>query len=144
MLFQKIFVPIASVILVVAAYRAYGWAGVALAAGALFMWLLLHFTRLLRVLQRAANRPIGYVDSAVMLNAKLKPGVTLLHVTAMTRALGKLVSPKDVQPELYQWTDGSESSVTCEFLQGKLVKWELNRPAQPQDAAASTPAAPAT
>jgi hypothetical protein len=144
MQFQKIFVPIASVILIVAAYRAYGWAGVALAMGALFMWLLLHFTRMMRVLQRAANRPIGYVDSAVMLNAKLKPGVTLLHVTAMTRALGKLMGPKDVQPELYQWTDGSESSVTCEFLHGKLVKWELNRPAQPQDAAAGTPAAPAT
>jgi hypothetical protein len=54
------------------------------------------------------------------------------------------MSPKDAQPELYRWTDGSESSVTCEFLQGKLVKWELNRPAQAQDAAASTPAAPAT
>jgi hypothetical protein len=144
MQFQKIFVPIASVILVVAAYRAYGWAGVALAAGALFMWLLLHFTRLMRVLQRAANRPIGYVDSAVMLNAKLKPGVTLLHVTAMTRALGKLMSAKDAQPELYRWTDGSESSVTCEFLQGKLVKWALDRPAQPQDTAASNPGAPAT
>jgi len=144
MQFQKIFVPITSVVLVVAAYRAYGWAGVALAAGALFMWLLLHFTRLMRVLQRAANRPIGYVDSAVMLNAKLKPGVTLLHVTAMTRALGKLMSSKDAQPELYLWTDGSESSVTCEFLQGKLVKWELNRPAQPQDAAAGSPGAPAT
>jgi hypothetical protein len=144
MQFQKYLVPIGSVILVVAAYRAYGWAGVAMAVGVLVMWLLLHFTRLMRVLQRAANRPIGYVDSAVMLNAKLKPGVTLMHVIAMTRALGELISPKDAQPELYRWTDGSQSSVSCEFLQGKLVKWELIRPVQPDGGTAGTPVATAT
>ena len=36
------------------------------------VWVLLHFTRMMTILKRAANRPIGYVDSAVMLNAKLK------------------------------------------------------------------------
>lgn len=144
MQFQKYFVPIASVILIVAAYRAYGWGGVAAAVGVLVMWLLLHFNRMMQVLKRAANRPIGFVDSAVMLNAKLRPGVTLMHVVAMTRALGELRSPKDSQPELFRWTDGSQSSVTCEFLHGKLVKWELSRPAQPDDAAAGTPAAPGT
>lgn len=144
MQFQKIILPIASVILVAAAYRAYGWAGVAVAVGALVMWLLLHFTRMMQVLKRAANRPVGFVDSAVMLNAKLKPGVTLLHVVAMTRALGELISPKDSQPELFRWTDGSLSSVTCEFSRGKLVKWELNRPAQPDEAAAGAPASTPT
>jgi hypothetical protein len=139
MQFQKFFVPIASVILVVAAYRVYGWGGVAVTVGALVMWLLLHFNRMMQVLKRAANRPIGYVDSAVMLNAKLRPGVTLLHVLAMTRALGELLSPKDTQPELFRWTDGSHSSVTCEFLQGKLVKWELNRPAQSDDDVGGSP-----
>ena len=110
------------------AYRSYGWAGVAVVVTALAMWLLLHFNRMMQVLKRAAKRPIGYVDSAVMLNAKLKPGVTLLHVVAMTRALGELKSGKDQQPELYRWTDGTESHVTCEFLGGKLVKWEMVRP----------------
>jgi hypothetical protein len=95
------------------------------------MWLLLHFTRMMQVLKRATNRPIGYVDSAVMLNAKLKPGVTLLHVVAMTKALGELKSVKNEQPELFKWTDGTESHVTCEFKGGKLVKWELVRPVEP-------------
>jgi hypothetical protein len=144
MQFQKYLVPIASVVLVAAAYRAYGWGGVAIAVGALVMWVLLHFTRMMTVLSRAAKRPLGYVDSAVMLNAKLKPGVTLLHVMAMTRALGELLSPKDTQPELFRWTDGSQSSVTCEFRQGKLVKWELSRPTQPEDTVAGNPASPAT
>ncbi|MEJ8835420.1 glycerate kinase [Ramlibacter sp. AN1133] len=126
--FQRIVLPILGVVIVVIAWRGYGWPGVAMAAGGIVMWMLLHFTRMMKVLQRASNRPVGWVDSAVMLNAKLKPGVNLLHVMAMTRALGEQVSPKEQQPEVYRWTDGSGSHVTCEFANGKLVKWELFRP----------------
>jgi len=128
MQFQKIFVPLVSVALVVAAYRIYGWAGVAAAVGALMMWLLLHFTHLMQVLKRAAKRPIGYVDSAVMLNAKLAAGITLLHVTAMTRSLGELISHDDRQNEHYRWSDATQSRVNCEFCQGKLKSWQLIRP----------------
>jgi hypothetical protein len=127
------------VVLIAAAWRAYGWGGVALAATGLLTWMLLHFTRLTHVLRKAAERPVGYVGSAVMLNAKLKPGVNLLHVLAMTHALGELLSPKDEQPEVYRWTDGSGSHVTCEFVKGKLVKWVLHRPSAP-DESVSTPA----
>jgi hypothetical protein len=125
---QKIFLPILGVLVVAVAYRSYGWPGVALAAGGIVMWMLLHFTRMMKVLQRASNRPVGYVDSAVMLNAKLRPGVNLLHVVAMTRALGEQVSTKGAEPEIFRWTDGTASHVTCEFRHGKLVKWELFRP----------------
>jgi Flp pilus assembly protein TadB len=142
MQFQKYLVPAGAVVLVAFAYRAYGWPGVAISVGALVMWLLLHLTRTMQVLKRAANRPMGYVGSAVMLNAKLKPGVTLLHVVAMTRALGELKSPKEAQPELFRWTDGTQSHVTCEFLGGKLVKWALFRPEPPEDAAVRDPATP--
>ena len=128
MQFQRVLVPVGGVALVAAAYYAYGWPGVAMAAGALLMWVLLHFTRLTQVMVRAGKRPIGYVGSAVMLNAKLKSGSTLLHVIAQTQALGELLSPKDQQPEMYRWTDGGQSHVTCEFNGGKLVKWTLVRP----------------
>ena len=128
MQFQRVLVPVGGVALVAAAYYAYGWPGVAMAAGALLMWVLLHFTRLTQVMVRAGKRPIGYVGSAVMLNAKLKPGSTLLHVIAQTQALGELLSAKDQQPEMYRWTDGGQSHVTCEFKGGKLVKWVLVRP----------------
>ena len=130
---NRVVYPLAGVGLVAASYSVYGWGGVALTVSVLVMWLLLHLTRTMQVLKRAANRPIGYVDSAVMLNAKLKPGVSLLHVVAMTRALGVLLTPKDAQPEQFRWTDGSQSHVTCEFLEGKLVKWELFRPDQPAE-----------
>jgi hypothetical protein len=132
---RPIVLPVAGVLLVAAGWRAYGWAGVALVATGVVTWLLLHFTRTMKVLQRAADRPIGYCESAVMLNAKLRPGVNLLHVVAMTRALGEQLSPKDQNPETFRWTDGSASSVTCEFDGGKLVKWTLARPpAEPEPA----------
>jgi hypothetical protein len=141
---QKILVPVGCVALVAAGYYKYGWAGVAVVAGALVMGLLLHFTRMMQVLKRAANRPIGSVASAVMLNAKLRSGVTLLHVVAMTRALGELKTIKDQQPELYRWTDSTDSHVTCEFNGGKLVKWVLVRPdpALADAATSDTAAAP--
>ncbi len=141
--FQKILVPVAGIAIIVLAYRFYGWGGVAAVATGLVMWVLLHFTRMMQVLKRAANRPIGYVDSAVMLNAKLKPGMTLLHVVAMTHALGELKSPKDEQPEIYRWADAGESHVTCTFVGGKLAHHELFRPAQEAPEAISTPAPPA-
>ena len=117
--------------------------GVALAAGGLVMWLLLHFTRMLQVMQRAAHRPKGYVDSAVMLNAKLRAGMTLLHVVAMTRSLGEQRSPKDEQPEVFRWTDTGGSYVDCTFAGGKLVGHQLTRPAEETQALAhQTPPAP--
>lgn len=140
---QKILPPLACVLLLAAASHFYGWAGVALALGALVMWLLLHFTRLLQVLRRAAQRPIGHVDSAVMLHAKLQPGMSLLHVVALTRALGELRSAPGGQPECYRWSDASQSQVNCEFRDGKLQQWTLVRPAQNDAATPDSSVAPA-
>ena len=130
---QKILIPIAIIGAAVLAFRSYGWAGIAAVVTVLMFGILLHFSRMMQVLKRAANRPIGYVDSAVMLNAKLKPGATLLHVVAMTRALGLLKSVKGDQPEVFEWKDGSESVVTCTFVGGKLSHHVLYRPDQPAE-----------
>ena len=137
--FQRVLVAILGVVLIAAAWRGYGWPGVALVAGGILMWVLLHFNRMMQALKRAANRPIGYVDSAVMLNAKLKTGVSLLHVIAMTKSLGLQQSAKDAQPEVFRWKDAGESHVTCEFRAGKLTTWSLFRPAQADDAPTPAP-----
>ena len=134
--YQKILIPLAIVGGAVLAYRSYGWPGTVAVVSVLVFGMLLHFTRMMAVLKRAANRPIGHVDSAVMLNAKLKPGATLLHVVAMTRALGLLKSVKDAQPEVFEWKDGTESTVTCTFVGGKLSHHVLYRPDQSADVAA--------
>jgi hypothetical protein len=138
MKFQKILVPLGGLVLLGFAYRQSGWAGVALAGGAIVMFLLLQFNRTMQALKRASNRPVGYVASAVMLNAKLRQGVTMLHVMALTRALGELRSPKDVQPEHYRWTDGGGSYVDAVFDGGKLQTWALVRPEPAPDTIENT------
>ena len=127
---SKIFIPLGVVALMAAAWFQYQWPGVAMAGGAVVMWMLLHFTRMVTVLSRAANRPVGHVASAVMLNAKLKKGHALMHVIALTRALGQRLSQPDAQPEVFRWTDEGQSHVTFHFADGKLVKWALLRPTE--------------
>lgn len=125
---RNIFVPAGVIGLVLVGYASAGWPGVAAVVGGLVMWALLHFTRLMNVMKKAANRPMGFVGSAVMLNARLKPGVNLMHVMAMTQSLGERLSAENAQPEVYRWTDGTRSHVTCEFANGRLQKWTLERP----------------
>ena len=125
---HRILVPLGLVVLVAGAFRSAGWPGVAAVGGAVLMWLLLHFTRLVAVVRKAADRPIGHADSAVMLNASLRSGVSLLHVLALTRALGEALTPPGAQTERFRWTDASGSHVTCEFRNGRLAHWQLVRP----------------
>ncbi len=109
------------------AYRAYGWPGLALAAGGLVMWVLLNMTRMLKVLQRAAERPVGTVASAVMLHSRLSQGMTLLQVLTLTRALGQRLGEADATSESYQWVDDASATVRCTFDHGKLKHWDLVR-----------------
>lgn len=142
---RNILIPLGLLVLLVAAHQSYGWMGVVAVGGGIMMWLLLHFTRLMSIMRKASDRPMGYVGSAVMLNVKLKPKVSLMHVVAMTRSLGERLSEEGQQPEIYRWTDGTQSHVTCEFKGGRLMKWTLVRPTPEaeQEASAAPEAAPA-
>ncbi|HEX5784243.1 MAG TPA: glycerate kinase [Burkholderiaceae bacterium] len=126
--FRRWAIPLGLAVLIVLAWQSQGWAGVALVGGGVLMWGLLHFTRMTTVLKRAADQPVGWVGSAVMLNAKLKRGVNLLHVLALTRALGERLSAEGAEPEVYRWTDNGGVSVTCTFAAGRLQHWTLERP----------------
>jgi hypothetical protein len=121
---------IGGAVLVAAAYRAYEWKGVALVVTGLVFWVMLHFTRLVQALKRAADRPLGYIGSAVMLSVKLKAGSSLLHVVAQTKSLGVLQTEKDTQPEVFRWTDNGGVYVDCTFVGGKLAGWQLVRSGQ--------------
>jgi hypothetical protein len=125
---QRIVMVLGALALGFSGWRMGGWLGLGLVLSGLVMWFLLYINRVLAVLKRAADRPIGYVGSAVMLNAHLKPKMPLLHVLALTRSVGQLMSPKDSQPEIYRWIDPGESFVTAEFNNGRLVRWQLERP----------------
>jgi hypothetical protein len=137
MTFRKIFIPLGLLAMIVLGYQAWGWQGVAMVAGAMVMWLLLHFNRMMQVMRRAYNQPKGYVASAVMLQAKLKPGLSLMDVMARTRSMGEQISPEQAQPEQFRWTDSSGASVHCSFVKGRLAHWDFQRPADPAEVAGS-------
>lgn len=139
MTWQRALTLLVAVALGAGAWRAGGGAGLALLGSGLLLWFLLHYTRLITVMKRAANRPIGYVGSAVMLNARLKPHMPLLNVVALTRSLGERVSAEGAEPEVYRWRDPGDSLLTTEFEGGRLVRWRLQR--TPTAAEPDTPVA---
>ena len=106
-------------------YWAYGWRGVALAASVIVFWLLLQFSRALRVMRQAAQAPVGRVASAVMLHAKLAVGLRMIDVIPLTRSLGRKVRD---EPETFAWADESGAEVEIEFVGGRCTQWRLTRP----------------
>ena len=105
-------------------YAGYGWRGVLLAITMVVFWLLLQFSRALRVMRLAAQAPVGQVPSAVMLHAKLQPGMPLMAVIKLTRSLGRKVRD---EPETFAWRDESGAEVEIEFDGGRCKVWRLTR-----------------
>lgn len=138
MTWQRILTLLAAIGLGAGAWRAGGGAGLALLGSGLMLWFLLYYTRLVTIMRRAAERPVGYIGSAVMLNARLKPNMPLLNVVGLTRSLGERLTAEGVEPEVYRWRDPGESQVTAEFVGGRLVRWQLERPAPAPGDAPST------
>jgi hypothetical protein len=108
-------------------YTLYGWQGVLLGVTMVVFWLLLQFSRLLRVMRGAAQAPVGHVASAVMLNAKLHEGQRLVDIIQLTHSLGLRVSE---EPEVWCWRDDSGASVSVTFANGRVRSWSLERPPQ--------------
>jgi hypothetical protein len=105
-------------------YWQWGWPGIALAVTMIVFWLLLQFNRAVRVLRHAGRAPVGHVDSAVMLHARLQRGQRLPQILALTRSLG---IKRDDDPEVYEWRDAGGDAVRVELVDGKLARWELQR-----------------
>ena len=139
MTWQRILTFMAAIALGAMAWRAGGGAGLALLFSGLLLWFLLYYTRIMTIMKRAADRPIGYVGSAVMLNAKLKPRMPLLNVIALTRSLGERLSAEGAEPEVYRWRDPGDSHVTTEFEGGRQLRWQLQRPPVPSEPDAAPP-----
>lgn len=109
-------------------WQVYGWKGFALAVSVTVFWLLLQFNRAVRVMKNAALRPIGHVDSAVMLHAKLHAGLTMMQIVSMTHSLGERDAASG---SVYAWTDASGAALRVEFdSRGRCASWQLSRPAE--------------
>ncbi len=115
-----------AVVAVAAGWFSYGWPGVLLALSVVVFWLLLQFSRVLRVMRLAASRPLGSIDNAVMLHAKLQLGMKLLQILPLTRSLGQQVAD---DPETFVWTDGGGDRVRVELRGGHCSAFALERAA---------------
>jgi hypothetical protein len=115
-----------AVVALAAGWRGYGWPGIALAVSVIVFWLLIQFNRSVGVMRNAASSPIGHIDSAVMLNAKLRKGLPMIQVVTLTKSLGRRVAE---YPETWTWADASGSEVTIVFDKGRCKNWVLDRPA---------------
>jgi hypothetical protein len=119
-----------AVIAVAAGWKVYGWQGVVMAVSVIVFWLLIQFSRALRVMKNAGQAPVGHVGSTVMLNSKLSAGLTMMQVVTMTSSLGRRIDPDG---DTWAWADDGGSEVTLEFKGGKLATWTLVRPADAAD-----------
>lgn len=109
-------------------YAVYGWPGVAMAISLVVFWLLLQFSRAMRVMRIAGQGPKGLVPSAVMLHAQLKKGQRLMSVILLTKSLGDKLADT---PETYAWRDEGGARVTVVLHDGLVTDWTLERPAEP-------------
>ena len=105
----------------------WGWRGLVLALTLVVFWMLLQFSRSLRVMGHAAKAPVGHVANAVMFHSRLKPGLPLLQILPLTGSLGQRVAE---DPETWRWADDAGDSVTLVLKDGRLAHWELQRAAE--------------
>jgi uncharacterized membrane protein YhiD involved in acid resistance len=105
----------------------WGWPGVALAVTLIVFWLLLQFSRAVRALRIAGRSPMGQIDNAVMLNARLQLGQRLPQILALTQSLGVRQGSGD--PEIFEWCDAGGDAVRIELEGGRLARWQLRRAA---------------
>jgi hypothetical protein len=105
-------------------YLQWGWPGVVLAVTVIVFWLLLQFSRALRVLRNAGSAPVGQVPNAVMLHAKLQRGQRLPQILGFTKCLGSKIAN---DPETFEWRDAGGDAVRIELRDGRLERWSLLR-----------------
>ena len=112
-------------------FAAWGWRGALLGISVTVFWLLLQFSRALGAMRRAAQAPVGHVDSAVMLQARLQPGMLMMQVLPLTRSLGEKVTD---EPETWLWRDAGGDAVRVEMRAGRVSAVQLLRAAAGDEA----------
>ncbi len=136
-----------AVLAVAVGYAGYGWPGVALGVTVVVFWLLLQFSRALRVMRRAAARPVGTVGNAVMLHVKLRPGLQMMQLLPLAGSLGRRVAwgGGGGAHEVFEWSDAGGDRVQVHLQGGRVSRFELLRH-NPDDSARpadhDTPPAP--
>ncbi len=118
-------------------YVQWGWQGAVLGLTLVVFWLLLQFSRVMRVMRMAADAPVGHVANAVMLNSTVSHAMRLLEILPLTRSLGRKLAD---DPETFEWSDAAGDRVVIELVKGRCTQWRLERNAAAEAPAGATPA----
>jgi len=102
----------------------YGWRGVIMAMTVIVFWLLLQFSRLMRVMRLASEGPIGHVHSAVMFHSQIRAGMKMVDLLPLARSLGDKLQ---ANPETYAWHDVGGARVEVVMENGRVDRWKLFR-----------------
>jgi hypothetical protein len=100
-------------------------------------------------MRQAGGAPVGRVGSAVMVHARMRRGMRLMEIIPITRSLGQAAEPDPAagpgigMREAFTWSDDSGAQLRVDLVGGRVVRWTLERHAEPQPAPAGAPAAPA-
>jgi hypothetical protein len=97
-----------------------------LAVTLIAFWLLLQFSRAVRALRKAGQAPVGHIDNALMVHARLQRGLRLPQILALTRSLGHKCGD---DPEVFEWRDAGGDVVRVELVGGRLTRSDLQRAA---------------
>ncbi len=122
--------PALALALVLAAWRSYGWQGVLLATLMLSFWVLLHFTKILRLLRTAATRPLGHCRDCRALARALKRGMPMHRVVQFTHALGLRQDSADPAADHFVWRDPQDWQLEVVLRHGRVSAWTLQPPAE--------------
>ena len=80
-------------------------------------------------MKNAGASPVGRVPSAVMFNAALRNGMTMLQVVSTTKSLGRKLGDGDGDgDDDWTWGDDGGNVVALHFECGRLARWQLRRP----------------
>ncbi len=116
----------------------YGWRGLVLGVTVVVFWAVLQFKRATRVMQNVAQRPKGLVDSVVMTQSRLSPGMDLSEVLIVTGSLGVRVNGRDE----WSWHDAGGDQLVVVMRRGVVVRWEVARADAPETGPALPQPAP--
>lgn len=115
-----------------AGWKSYGWQGLLLALLMSSFWVLLHFTKLMRLLRAAAGRPLGAVDDVRLLQGRLKPGMPMHEVIRQAACLGKREEgPSEEVIEDFVWHDPHGRTLHLRFDHGRLRRIERRDASSP-------------
>ena len=116
---------VAGLLLLFATGALLGWQAVMLLVCGFIFWLLMQFTRLMRVMGLAGKAPVGVASKVPALAGQIKVGMKLVDLLALTGSLGRKVPDA---PSTYVWQDAEGARLEVVLAKSRVASTRLLEP----------------